>query len=300
MELASVPPSLNPILSDQEVMSLCENSEAKMHALRSFIRGYDSALVAFSGGVDSTFVLKIVVEELGNKALGVTAISASVSPDEANDAKSLAKLIGAQHLCVESNELKDPRYAANPANRCYFCKTELYEITEKIRSEKGLSVVLDGFNADDKKDHRPGHQAAQEHEVKSPLAQAGLTKNEIRAWSKRLGLPTWEKPQMACLASRIPYGTQVTVERLQKIGNTESALRALGLRNFRVRFHGEVARLELASEEWSLFLEPKFRVEIDSAIKSFGFTFVALDLLPFKSGRMNALLQNTVNDASSH
>jgi len=283
------------MLSDQELDALCTQSQPKLEQMRAAIRAYGSALVAFSGGVDSTFVLKVAVEELGDQAVALTALSPSVAPDEAEEARQLATSLHARHLVVDSNELNDPRYAANPSNRCYFCKTELYGITEKTRAELGLAVVLDGFNADDKKDHRPGHQAAREKAVVSPLGDAGLTKNEIRAWSQRLGLPTWDKPQMACLASRLPYGTQVTVERLNKVGGAERALRALGLRTFRVRYHGEVARLEVAAEELPQLLDPAFRSNVDQAVKAAGFTFVAVDLEPFRSGRLNDSLQPAIS-----
>lgn len=247
--------------------------------------------MAFSGGVDSALVLKLAVEVLGDRAVALTALSASVAPDEAQEARALAAGMGARHVLVDSRELEDPRYAANPSNRCYFCKTELYAITARHREQLGLAVVLDGFNADDKKDHRPGHKAAQEHGVRSPLAEAQLTKAEVRAWSLRLGLPTWDKPQMACLASRLPYGTQVTVERLRQIGAAEKAVRALGFVNFRVRYHEQVARLEVAAEELPRLMEPATREAINTALKAQGFTFVALDLEPFRSGRLNDALK---------
>ncbi|MEW6430694.1 MAG: ATP-dependent sacrificial sulfur transferase LarE [Myxococcota bacterium] len=274
-------------LSPDQVEALCAASATRLAALRAKVRGLGSALVAFSGGVDSTFLLKIAVEELGEQAVALTALSASVPPDEREEAEALARKIGARHLLVESKELDDPRYAANPSNRCYFCKDELFTLTEAKRAELGLAAVLDGFNADDQKDHRPGHQAAREHRVVSPLAEAGLTKNEIRAWSHRLGLPTWNKPQMPCLASRLPYGTQVTVERLNKVGAAEKAVRALGFVNFRVRYHGEVARLELAAEELPRMLDVDARAAVCAAIKAAGFVFVAVDLEPFRSGRFN-------------
>jgi uncharacterized protein len=280
------------MLTPQEVEALCTTSAARLQQLRAQVRGFGSALVAFSGGVDSTFVLKIAVEELGERAVALTALSASVAPDEVEESKALAARIGARHLLVESKELDDPRYAANPSNRCYFCKTELYTLTDRYQRELGLAAVLDGFNADDKKDHRPGHQAAREHHVISPLAEAQLTKAEIRAWSQRLGLPTWDKPQMACLASRLPYGTQVTVQRLKQVGAAEKAVRELGLSNFRVRYHGEVARLEVAAEELPVLLgDPALRERVNAAIKAQGFTFVALDLEPFRTGRLNDSLK---------
>ncbi|MBL8939725.1 MAG: ATP-dependent sacrificial sulfur transferase LarE [Archangium sp.] len=290
---AAVSSQSKPFLSDDEIVRLCEGSAEKLVQLRERIRGYGSALIAFSGGVDSTFVLQIAKEQLGERALAMTALSASVSPDEAEEARALAKQLGARHLTIDSKELDDPRYAANPSNRCYFCKTELYTLTEKTRAEQQLAVVLDGFNADDKRDHRPGHQAAREHRVISPLADVGLTKNEIRAWSHRLGLPTWDKPQLACLASRLPYGTQVTVERLKQVGGAERALRALGFKVFRVRYHQEVARLEVSADELPRLLEPTLRQQVDAAIKACGFTFVAIDLEPFRTGRMNDALSKS-------
>ena len=275
------------MLSPERIQALCDSSRPKLDAMRAALRAHGSALVAFSGGVDSTFVLKVAVEELGERALALTALSASVAPEEAQEARELAERMGARHVVVGSNELANPQYAANPTNRCYFCKTELYDICEARRKELGLAVVLDGFNADDFKDHRPGHKAAQEHAVRSPLARAGLTKEEIRAWSHALELPTWDKPQMACLASRIPYGTSVTRERLFQIAGAESELRKRGFRQFRVRYHQEVARIELASEEYERFLSAELRREVDASFKALGFKFVALDLEPFRSGRMN-------------
>lgn len=274
-------------LTESQVETLCAASAAKYERLVAAIDGHGSALVAFSGGVDSAFVLKVAVDRLGARAVALTAISASVPPEEAQAARALAASLGARHVCVASHELDDPRYAANPTNRCYFCKTELYTLAEQQRVALGLSVVLDGFNADDTRDHRPGHQAARERRVHSPLAEAGLTKAEIRAWSKRLGLGTWDKPQLACLASRLPYGTQVTVERLNRVGRSEQALRALGFREFRVRYHDAVARLELSADELPRLLEPGLRAQVDAALKAQGFTFVAVDLEPFRSGRMN-------------
>jgi uncharacterized protein len=275
------------MLSPEQIQALCDSSRPKLETMRASIRAHGTALVAFSGGVDSTFVLKIAVEELGERALAVTALSASVAPEEEQEARELAARLGARHEVVSSNELANPQYAANPTNRCYFCKTELYDLCEARRQALGYAVVLDGFNADDFKDHRPGHQAAKEHRVQSPLAQAGLTKDEIRAWSHHLGLPTWDKPQMACLASRIPYGTSVTRERLFQIASAESELRRLGFRQFRVRYHHEVARIELAAEEYERFFSGDVRQRISAALKAIGFKFVALDLEPFRSGRMN-------------
>ncbi len=279
------------LLSADRVDALCAASEPRLAHARRLIRAHGSVLVAFSGGVDSTFLLKLASDELGEKALALTALSASMAPEEATEAKALARAIGARLVLVDSRELEDPRYAANPENRCYFCKTELFTLAEQVRAKEGLAVVLDGFNADDKKDHRPGHQAAREQKVASPLAEAGLTKDEIRAWSKRLGLTTWDKPQLACLASRLPYGTQVTVARLKQVGAAEAALRALGLRVFRVRHHDQVARVEVCADELPRFSDPAFREQVNAAVRAQGYTFVAVDLEPFRTGRMNDSLR---------
>lgn len=278
------------MLSTAQIEQLCASSSERFGAMRQRVRSLGSALVAFSGGVDSTLVLKVAREELADRAVALTALSPSVAAEEAEEARSLAASIGVEHLVVDSRELDDPRYAANPSNRCYFCKSELYGITSTHVARLGLAAVLDGFNADDKKDHRPGHQAAREHRVISPLAEAGLTKNEVRAWSHRLGLPTWDKPQMACLASRLPYGTQVTVQRLKQVAEAERALRGLGLVTFRVRHHDQVARLEVSGEEFHRLLDGEFRGRVDRALKAAGYTFVALDLEPFRSGRLNDVL----------
>jgi uncharacterized protein len=275
------------MLSQGELEALSVRARPKLEAMKASLRELGSALVAFSGGVDSTFVLKVAFDVLGDRAVALTALSASIAPEEVQAAADLAKRIGARQLTQGSNELANPNYAKNPVDRCYYCKSELFEICEKKRSELGLAVVLDGFNADDRKDVRPGHVAARERHVRSPLADAGLTKDEIRAFSQELGLPTWDKPQMACLASRIPYGTAVTVERLTQIGSAESSLKALGLKQFRIRYHGEVARLEVAADEYPRFHDEAFRTQVDKALRARGFAFVALDLEPFRSGRMN-------------
>ncbi len=275
------------VLAPERLHGLGALAAPKLAQMRAALGELGSALVAFSGGVDSTFVLQVAVEVLGPKAVALTAISASVAPEEREEAVRLAKLLGARHVLVDSAELQNPSYQRNPTDRCYFCKSELYALCERTRVELDLAAVVDGFNADDRLDHRPGHRAAEEARVHSPLAEAGLTKDEIRALSRAAGLPTWDKPAMPCLASRIPYGTSVTEARLVQVGLAESELRALGLRTFRVRYHGDVARLEVAAEELGLFADAAFRERVNAALLGRGFKYVALDLEPFRSGRLN-------------
>jgi pyridinium-3,5-biscarboxylic acid mononucleotide sulfurtransferase len=275
------------VLVPERLVGLGAAAAPKLAQMRATLTEMGSALVAFSGGVDSTFVLQVAVQVLGERAVALTAISASVAPEERKEAVRLAQLLGARHVVVDSAELQNPAYQKNPTDRCYFCKSELYALCERTRAELGLDAVVDGFNADDKLDHRPGHRAALESKVRSPLAEAGLTKDEIRALSQLSGLPTWDKPAMPCLASRIPYGTAVTEERLYQVGSAESDLRALGLRVFRVRYHGDIARLEVGAEELERFADVSFRERVNAALKGHGFKYVALDLEPFRSGRLN-------------
>lgn len=274
-------------MSPIELEGVRRSSESKLSRLRESIASCRSALVAFSAGVDSTFVMAVAREVLGDRAMALTAHSPAVPAAEREEARALAARVGIRHLEVTSREQEDPRYVANGTDRCYHCKAELYRLCQDVAQREGLSAILDGFNADDRADHRPGHQAARERQVRSPLAEAGLSKLEVRAWSAAYGLPTWEKPQMACLASRIPYGTPVTPERLAQVERAEAALRALGLRDLRVRHHGDIGRIEVAEGE----LDQAFacREALVAAVKGAGFKLAVLDLEPFRSGRMNAL-----------
>jgi uncharacterized protein len=274
-------------MSPTELEMVRRSSEPKLQQLRQSIASCRSALVAFSAGVDSTFVMAVAREVLGDRAVALTAHSPAVPATERDEARALAARVGIRHLEVTSHEQEDPRYVANGTDRCYHCKSELYRLCEDAARQEGLEAILDGFNADDRADHRPGHQAARERRVRSPLAEAGFSKAEVRAWSAAYGLPTWEKPQMACLASRIPYGTPVTPERLAQVERAEAGLRALGLRNVRVRHHGEIGRIEVGEDE----LEAAFarREALVAAVKGAGFPLAVLDLEPFRSGRMNAL-----------
>lgn len=274
-------------MSENDLERIRSASASKLSRLKAEIGTSGSALVAFSAGVDSTFVLAVAREVLGAGAVALTAHSPSVPQAEREEARALARRLGVRHLEVTSREQEDPRYLANGNDRCYFCKSELYRLCEETARAEGIAAILDGFNADDRRDYRPGHKAAEERQVRSPLALAGLTKVEVRAWSAAYGLPTWDKPQMACLASRIPYGTSVTPERLGQVERAEAGLRALGFRDFRVRHHGDLGRVEISDVE----AEAAFarRAAVAEAVKAAGFKRATLDLEPFRSGSMNAL-----------
>ncbi|HVI23077.1 MAG TPA: ATP-dependent sacrificial sulfur transferase LarE [Myxococcales bacterium] len=247
-------------------------ARSKEDVARQRLRSLGSVLVAYSGGVDSSYLLWLAREVLGTRAVAFTALSAAVPADELAAARDLARALGAEHVEKSSAEIDDPRYVRNASDRCYFCKTELYELASRHARASGIAAVVSGTNADDLLDYRPGLAAASEHEVVHPLAEAKLSKAEIRLLSRAAGLPTWDKPQQPCLASRIPYGTEVTRERLAQLARAEMALRALGLREFRVRFHGEIARIEVAEGELSRLVE--VRAEAARALREAGFRFV--------------------------
>ena len=247
----------------------------KLNALRARIRRTESAAVAFSGGVDSTFVLKVAHGVLGAKVIGVTALSESLPSGELEAAQKLAEQIGARHVVLRTFETKDENYLENAANRCYFCKTEMYSRIKAFAQKEEIKSVLDGLNQDDLSDRRPGRAAAMEHGVISPLVDAGLNKAEVRELSRELGLPTWDKPALACLSSRIPHGTPITLQALNQVDRAESYLRKLGVGQVRVRHHGDTARIEVEPPDF-LLVRARER-EIAAHLQSLGFAEVVLD-----------------------
>jgi uncharacterized protein len=263
---------------------------AKHQKLRDIIAGYDSALVCFSGGVDSMLLLRVAHDVLGDRCVALTAVSITMARSERESATDLARGLGVRHEVVESNELERPGFAQNPTNRCYHCKSELLDIAGPAAQRLGLREILLGTNLDDLGDHRPGLDAARERNARAPMVDAQLNKAEVRALSRELGLPTWDKPQLACLSSRFPYGTEITPQKLQQVDAFEDGLRALGFRQLRVRYHGDVARLELEAGAMSRALDPEIRPRIVELGKRVGFTFVALDLSGFASGSLNQLI----------
>jgi pyridinium-3,5-biscarboxylic acid mononucleotide sulfurtransferase len=261
--------------------------QEKMRRLRDIFSAMGSVVVAYSGGVDSTFLAKVAHDTLGEKALAVTAVSPSLAASELAEATSVAAEIGVRHDLVDSQELSDPSYLANGADRCYFCKVEVYGLLASYARTRGFAGVVDGTNMDDLRDPRPGRKAAREHGVRSPLVDAGFTKAEVREVSRSLGLPTADKPSMACLSSRIPYGTPVTVESLKQIEAAERVLKEFGLGQVRVRHHANTARIEVDPSSFPTVIE--YRAEILAALKALGYVFVTLDLEGYRTGSMNSV-----------
>jgi uncharacterized protein len=266
-------------------------AEQKEQNLRSLMRKFESVLVAYSGGVDSTYLALIATQELGPKAVCVTGVSPSVSADQRGQAERIAADFNFNFQLIRTAELENPDYNSNPTNRCYFCKTELYGKLAPLAAEKGIRFVLDGANTDDTSDYRPGRAAAAEKGVRSPLIEVGLDKAEIRELSKRQNLPTWDAPASPCLSSRIAYGLPVTIERLSKIERGEAFLRALGFKEFRVRVHEELVRLEIAPPELARAFEPEMSGKLADKFRNLGFRYVTIDLHGFRSGALNEVLE---------
>lgn len=263
----------------------------KARRLQDILAGYQSVLIAFSGGVDSAYLAVAAAQALGPRALAVTADSASYPDAHRRLALSIVERFGFAHEMIQTGELDRAEYRANPANRCYYCKDELYSQLTELARARGLAVVVDGNNADDRGDYRPGRQAAREHGVRSPLDEADLTKEEIRTLAREAGLESWNEPASACLSSRIPYGQEVTPEALRQIETAEDVLRALGFRIFRVRHHDTVARLEIARAEMPRALDPDVNARIVTELKALGYQYVSLDLQGYRLGSLNEALR---------
>jgi len=272
-------------LKKPEIEISLEQKDAK---LRSLIEGYGAVIVAYSGGVDSTFLASVANEVLGKNALAVTSRSPSVAAEELKFASALAYRRGWRHLIVDTSEMNDPRYLANDGRRCFFCKTELYTHLDKVAGDESIGLVANGANTDDLGDYRPGMEAAKNFEVVSPLVEASMNKQDIRDLSKRMDLPTWDKPAQPCLSSRIPNGTMVSVDALGKVGKAEKGLRDLGFSVVRVRHYGDVGRVEIPVEDFVRF--EAVRVEAEAVVVRAGYTFMELDPEGFRSGGLNAAL----------
>jgi pyridinium-3,5-biscarboxylic acid mononucleotide sulfurtransferase len=261
--------------------------EDKLIALKSIFAEMGQALIAYSGGIDSTLVAKVAFDVLGDKSVAVTAVSPSLLPEELDEAQVQVEIIGINHELIETEEMNNFNYTSNPINRCYFCKSELHDKLKTIAKQRNYPYVVDGVNADDLQDYRPGIQAAKERGVRSPLAEVGITKMEVRELTQLLGLPWWDKPSQPCLSSRFPYGEEITMDKLYRVGRAEIFLRKLGYRNLRVRSQDDVARIELSPSEITNFVVNNNLDDIVKHFQNLGFNYVTLDLEGYRSGKLN-------------
>jgi uncharacterized protein len=270
--------------------------EEKYESLKKYIKELGSVVVAFSGGVDSTFLTKVCYDVLKDKAMAVTATSSTYPEREFKEAIKLAEEIGVKHKIIRSEELEIEGFSKNPINRCYYCKSELFSKLKRVADEEGMKYVLDGTNADDQGDFRPGRRAAKELGVKSPLLECGFTKDDIREMSLKLGLPTWNKPAYACLSSRFPYGEEITSQKLSMVERAEDYLLKLGFVGFRVRHHGDIARIELRKDQINRMLNEDIRKDVVSKLKEIGFKYVAIDIEGYRTGSMNEAVSELIQN----
>jgi pyridinium-3,5-biscarboxylic acid mononucleotide sulfurtransferase len=284
---------MNTLVQIQTGEASAELAAEKEQALLANISAVPSMIVALSGGIDSVYLAWAAQQALGDRALSVTAISASYSAFDREQVESFLQTTGARHEFIETHELENPAYRVNDANRCYYCKDELFSVLDNMASERQFAAVAYGVNADDTFDFRPGQRAAKEHRVLTPLLDVQLHKAELRFLARRAGLPMWDRPASACLASRLPYGTEVTEERLGLVERGEAALRSLGFRQFRVRLHDKLGRVEIASEELPRALTPEMALAICTTLKAAGFTYVTLDLEGYRQGSLNESLSKS-------
>jgi pyridinium-3,5-biscarboxylic acid mononucleotide sulfurtransferase len=265
--------------------------DQKWDYLRSLLTGMRGAVLAYSGGVDSSLLLRAASGIMGPNLIAVTAISETYPPGELEPAKKFAAALEVRHLVLSTAELSREEFTRNAPDRCFHCKSELFSKLRQIADSEGIAHILDGSNADDVHDYRPGRTAARDLAVRSPLAEAGLTKHDIRSLARRMNMPMWDKPSLACLSSRIPYGTRITLDLLRNIQAAEDIVRAVGIRQVRVRHHGDIARIEVAQEDLIRFSAAEFRQRIVAAFKELGYAYVCLDLEGYRSGSMNAVLE---------